>query len=224
MKTKAQILSIVPMEVASRRRTDLHLARKVWHCCMGLFILAVYHLSGMSRATGVMILGSFLAAFLTLETIRLNVPSFNTVALRFWKPLMRENEINRMSGVPYYIAACVLAIGVFPEPVATLCILYLAFGDPVASLIGILYGDRSIRFANGRSLIGTLASVTVCFLITLFYFSGFPFGSETILAVSLLGGIAGGTAELLPLEVDDNFTIPVVSGIVLWGVMIAFGI
>jgi dolichol kinase len=30
--------------------------------------------------------------------------------------------------------------------------------------------------------------------------------------ISLAGGVAGGGAEMLPLEIDDNFSIPVVSG------------
>jgi len=34
--------------------------------------------------------------------------------------------------------------------------------------------------------------------------------------VVLLGGFAGAVSELLPLELDDNFTIPVVSGFILW--------
>jgi dolichol kinase len=44
------------------------------------------------------------------------------------------------------------------------------------------------------------------------------------LILSLVGGIAGGTAELLPLEVDDNFSIPVVSGFVLWLTFIVLGL
>jgi dolichol kinase len=34
--------------------------------------------------------------------------------------------------------------------------------------------------------------------------------------MTLLGGFAGAVAEALPLDIDDNFSIPVVSGFIMW--------
>ena len=49
-------------------------------------------------------------------------------------------------------AAALLTIAIFPKPIATLSILYLALGDPIASLFGILYGGKGPRFrAEGRA-------------------------------------------------------------------------
>jgi len=45
-----------------------------------------------------------------------------------------------------------------------------------------------------------------------------------LIALTVMGGLAGGGAELLPLEVDDNFSIPIVSGFVLWLAFILLGI
>src|SRR5687767_504974 len=97
-------------------RSDLHLARKAWHMIMGLVIVAVY-MSGMSRSTAVVTLGTILGIDLFMETLRLKVPSINEKVMKFWGPLMRSNEIDRLSGTPYYLAATILAIGIFPEPV-----------------------------------------------------------------------------------------------------------
>jgi dolichol kinase len=205
-------------------RNDLHLGRKTFHMSLGLTIVMVYMLSGMARSTGVVILGTVLGFDLLMETVRLRVPAFNERVMRFMGPFMRSCEVNRLSGVPYYLSAAILAIGIFPKPIAVLSLLYLALGDPMASLFGIMYGDRSIRFSNGKSLIGTAAGVLTCALVTFIFASSSHLSDATVIGVTLIGAAAGGLAEQLPLEVDDNFSIPIVSGFALWLAFIVFGI
>jgi dolichol kinase len=214
---------------ALRVRSDLHLIRKLWHMLMGLFMVGVY-MAGLTRSQGVLILGFFLALSLGVETARLKIPALNDLVVRFWGPLMRSCEVNRYSGTPYYIASSLIAVGIFPKPIAALSIAFLAVGDPIASLFGILYGDRSVRFSNGKSLIGTAAGMFACSVVAYIFlqfmnstqFMELKF--EHLLILSVLGGIAGGGAELLPMEVDDNFAIPVVSGFMLWLAFIVMGI
>jgi dolichol kinase len=154
---------------------------------------------------------------LLVEALRLKVPSFNAKIVRFWGPIMRSSEVDRLTGVPYYISAAILSIAIFPRPIAVLSILYLACGDPVASLVGILYGDRSIRIGQGKSLIGTLAGALACAIVTFIFLANMMhLPDRHLIALTLIGGVAGGAAELLPLDVDDNFSIPIVSGFVLW--------
>lgn len=204
-------------------RSDLHLLRKVWHMTMGMTVALIYY-SGMSRSSAVVILGAILGTDLLLESLRLRIPSVNDKILRLWGPIMRNCEVNRMSGVPHYLASAILAIGIFPKPVAILSILYLACGDPIASLFGVLYGKHGIRMSSGKSLIGTTAGVLTCMLVTIIFLKSLGLSNDVIWTLSLVGGLAGGTAELLPLEMDDNFTIPVVSGFALWLAFIVLGV
>ncbi len=206
-------------------RSDLHLARKVWHMSMGLLVVLIYALSGMSQSMGAFLLGIALTFFVVVESIRLMNPSFNEISIKVMKPFMRAKEVNQLSGAPYYLCAAMLSIGIFPKPIAVLSVLYLAFGDPIASLFGILFGDHGPKFANNRkSLIGTAAAVATCMLVTLFYMGSFGLSFALLALISVIGGIAGGFAEVLPLEVDDNFSIPLVSGFILWLAFIILGI
>lgn len=204
-------------------RSDLHLARKVWHMFMGATMASIYF-SGMSVHVAVLCLSVALCLSVSLEFARLRVPSFNEKIVRLWGPVMRHCEINRVSGIPFYILATLLAIGIFPKPIAVLSILYLAFGDPVASVVGILYGKYGPRFSNGKSLIGTLAGVATCTLVGFFFLKTLSLPPTVYLSLVLIGGIAGGVAELAPFEMDDNLSIPIVSGFVLWFAFIVFGV
>ena len=218
----AQVMT-ADFPVRLHMRTDLHLARKGWHMLMGLVIAFVF-LSGMKVGTAVVTLGTILGFDLLMETARLRIPAVNDAIMRFWGPFMRASEMERMSAIPHYLAATILAIAIFPKPVAVLSILYLACGDPTASLFGILYGHKSVRLANGKSLIGTLAGVLTCALVTFIFLKTVPVSDTALLTLTVVGGIAGGTAELVPLDIDDNFTIPVISGFVLWLAFILLGI
>ena len=73
------------------------------------------------------------------------------------------------------------------------------------------------RLPHGKSWEGTLAGVMTCSLVSLMFWLAMPGLSPAQFAgVVLMGGLAGGLAELAPWPIDDNFTIPVLSGILLW--------
>lgn len=206
-----------------RLRNDLHLARKVWHCGMGVFMAAVYGL-GTPKVVCVLLLTLGLGFFLTAEYARLMFPKVNAFAIRVMGPLMRRSEVNRVSGTPFYVGSVLLSVAIFPKDIAILSILFLAIGDPMSSIFGISWGHLGPRFANGKSLIGTAAGMGVCCLITFGYLLviGVPTGSAVLIA--LAGGFAGGGAEMIPLDIDDNFSIPLVSGLALWVAFVVFGV
>jgi diacylglycerol kinase (CTP) len=206
-----------------RLRNDLHLARKVWHCGMGLFMVFIY-LIGTPKLVCVLLLLSALAFTLTLEYGRLRFPRLNEWAIKAMGPLMRKSEVSKVSGTPFYVGSVLLSVIIFPKSIAILSILFLAIGDPISSVFGILYGDLGPRFSNGKSLIGTAAGMGICCLITFVYFvmNQNSIGASALIA--LAGGIAGGGAEMIPLDIDDNFSIPLVSGLALWVTYLFVGV
>ncbi|MGE4233414.1 MAG: diacylglycerol/polyprenol kinase family protein [Bacteriovoracia bacterium] len=196
-------------------RNELHIARKLWHISTGLIIVTCY-MSGLSQSVGIQILSYLLAFSITMEFLRLKNPAVNETCVRFFSPIIRRHEVNKISGTPYYVASSLVAIAVFPKPVAILSLLYLALGDPISSFFGVLYSKKSVRIFEGKSLHGTVAGFIACSLVTWIYLRSTGMYGLNLIRLSLLGGFAGALAELLPLEVDDNFTIPVVSGFIMW--------
>ncbi|MBY0472067.1 SEC59/DGK1/VTE5 family protein [bacterium] len=204
-------------------RSNVHLARKIWHMSMGLMMAAIY-MSGMSRGAAILTLGAALALVIGFEMIRLRIPSLNEKVTRVLGPIMRSSEINQVSGIAYYISAVILSIAIFPKTIAILSVLYLAVGDPVASFVGITYGSKTPRLADGKSLAGTAAGILACFLVGVIFLSSIGLSIPMTLLLAVIGGVSGGVAELLPLEIDDNFSIPIVSGFALWLTFIVAGI
>jgi diacylglycerol kinase (CTP) len=202
---------------------ELHLARKLWHASTGLCMALLYSLF-LTQTQSVGFLSLILVFALVIEWRRLRDARFNRLAMTIWGPLMRHEERNRVTGVPFYVGAALLCVVVFPKPIALMSILYLAVGDPIASVFGILYGQHTPRFSGGKSLVGCMAASVACAIITLLVLDHLPISHGTWIGLAVWGGILGGGAELLPLEVDDNFAIPLVSGFGHWIAFLILGL
>ncbi|MCO5143674.1 MAG: SEC59/DGK1/VTE5 family protein [Oligoflexia bacterium] len=196
-----------------RHRSDLHLARKGFHMSGAITFLVPFLFFDFSQEQMAAILGAALGGVMFIEYSRAKFKRVNKLAMVVLGPIMRDTEVNQLTGIPFYMASCLFAFLIFPKHIAALSILYLALGDPSSSFFGVLYGKNKI-FPN-KSLQGTLGGFTVCFFATLVYLYFQDFPREKLLLISLIGGFSGSLAELLPLNIDDNFSIPVVSGFLM---------
>ncbi|NDF16278.1 hypothetical protein EB061_13340, partial [bacterium] len=116
-----------------RRRSDLHLARKFFHMSGAAMFLAPYLFLGFSRESMAAILGTVLAVVMSVEYARSRWEWVNSVAVKVMGPVMRDSEVNQLTGIPFYMASCLFAFLIFPRHVTILAILYLALGDPSSS-------------------------------------------------------------------------------------------
>jgi len=203
------------------QRSDLHLKRKLWHATTGSIFVLFYAFGPDRTAMSLIVMGLFVV-ILSGELLRLRFPTINEKIIKIFGGVIRSHEVDRVTGTPYYVGAVGVAIALFPEPVAILSILYLAWGDPISSLFGVLYGKEKL-FRN-KSVQGTMACFIVCTCMSLFYFSISGIAPGRVVLFSLLGGMVAAVAEILPLNIDDNFSIPMISGFFMWLLFIAAGI
>ncbi len=199
-------------------RTQTHIARKLWHFLTGIALIGVYIFSP-KPLYAVWIVSALLILVVTFESLRLKTPEINSAIIRFFGAFMRQHEERSMSTTPHYLLSTVMAFALFPKDVAILSILFLACADPIASYVGISWGKFGPKLAPNRSLFGTLAGLATCLIIGWIYWTSYATTLHTLnhcLILTCIGALGGCLAELLPLEVDDNLTIPIISGFSLW--------
>lgn len=204
------------------KRSDLHLLRKLFHISTGLVLLYPFYCLDKPIEWTAALLGLVLAFVLSIEYSRQQFKFLNSLFIRVLRPIIRVNEVDKTSGIPFYLASCLFAVLVFPRDIAILSTLYLIFGDPSSSFFGILFGKD--RLFPNKSLQGTLGGCAVCCLVTAAYLYQVDFKQENILLFSMIGGVSGSVAELLPLHIDDNFSIPIVSGFFIYLAFLCAGI
>ena len=110
----------------------------------------------------------------------------------------------------------------FPEEVVLTSYLFLGLGDPAASYIGIRYGKNKI---GSKSFEGSLASFIVCALIAMVMFSHYELFAHRIFIAVPVAGLIGSISELVQIKyIDDNMSLPMLSGFGLWSLIHILGV
>jgi len=202
-------LSSVPSQL--KLRDDLHVLRKLWHMAAGLSGLAFYKTLQVDKEE--MAIGLFVLAFVAfmVEIARLKSEKLNNSILGVMGPFMRECEREGMSGFPFYSLGTGLSLFFFSDKIAILSILFLIFSDPISSTFGVIYGRDKIL--PNKSLQGSLAGFITCYLITIVYLLGNGIHEYSLIWFAMIAAIVGVFSELLSVFIDDNLTIPLVSGL-----------
>ena len=203
-------------------RTDMHLLRKIWHMATGTIAITLFMLSGQDQHLWGWSTLAFAFVGFSVDFIRLRYPKANEFAIKFMGILMRENERNDYSGLPFYALGCGLALLLYSPHVAVLAVMFLVFSDPISSYFGVKYGRTKIL--PNKSLQGSAAGFCTCYLITLIYGICIGHVAFDLLLFALLAGLIGAVSELFSVLVDDNLTIPVLSGLGLTALNMLFNI
>ncbi len=97
-----------------------------------------------------------------------------------------------------------LALMLYPDPVSTIAIYALAFGDGFASLVGKLWGRIALPLNPVKTVEGSFACFAVVFLVTLRYFDSPVEAAIVALTATII--------EALPLGDMDNVLMPFGTG------------
>lgn len=181
-----------------------HLGRKLFHLLGGLGLLSLYFIFGRKTALG--LYGALAVLFLAFEVARLSIPALNRFLYSQFASFFRGNEEHRLTGTVPYILGVGLSLWAFSTPAASAAVCFLAFGDVAATTVGLRFGKTKI---GGKSVEGTAAFVAAA-LLAAFFLSLAGMGIPPWVMIS--GALVAAGVELMPLPVNDNFTIPVLAG------------
>ena len=187
------------------------LKRKIIHLIGLLIPICYYFFSEDDKIIAVFILLSLTVIYFFLEFLRLTNQKVQRYFLTHFSPLLRTHEKQKITGTGYYLLSALLSISLFKKELAIACLSFLVLGDMFAAIIGMRFGRTKIL--AGKSLEGSLACFIVCLVIGLFVAWLFP--THLNLQIIAIGAFTATIVELLPLGLDDNLTIPLISGLVM---------
>jgi dolichol kinase len=158
----------------------------------------------------VLALAALAAGGLGLDLARFRVEGLNRIFLRWLAPLLKSDEGRRITGATYMAIAALVVFLVFDRPVAVAALLFMSLGDPAAALVGRRMPGLRIF---GKSPVGTAAFIAVSWAVV-----GLLVGSGVVDYHwgLMAGAVAAGLAELAPLPVDDNITVPIAAATAMY--------
>ena len=180
------------------------IARAFIHTSLGLVIAGALLLLGKNLIAA--ILFPITACFLGLEWLRFRRSAYNQWIVKQLALFMRIEEETHLTGAFYYLTGTAVTVLVFPREIALTAILFLAFGDPAATLVGLWRGRTRIW---GKSLEGNLVCLAICLAVGIVSAS---FQPDLSIWVAITGAFWAAILEAVPLRVNDNITIPVGAG------------
>lgn len=124
----------------------------------------------------------------------------------FFGKVLREEEKPTLMGSTYFLFSSILTILLFPQSIAIVSILILILSDTFAALIGKGIGKVPIF---GKTLEGTVAFFLTAFLIVWIYPNLDRFSGS-------LAALGAAMIEVLPIPLDDNLTIPLGAGAIMF--------
>jgi dolichol kinase len=152
------------------------------------------------------LLGLIIATSATVVTdlLRLTDRRLRGFFLRFFRSLIRSHEEEHLLGSTYFMIAALLSVLAFGDTIAIAALTFLIIGDTMAAIVGKKYGKPLYW---GKSLLGSLACFVSCLII----------GAALLdnQWVIIAGALAAAVAEALPVPMDDNMRVPIVSGLVM---------
>ncbi len=147
-----------------------------------------------------------IALYAGSEWLRLqgkNVPIISTIT----RYAASQSELGEFAFAPIYFAVGILlTLLLFPAPASSAAVAIFALGDSTASIIGGTLEGKPLRFNRAKTLEGSLGGFFFAFLAGSFFVSPW---------IALVGAAIAMTVEYLPLPVNDNILIPVITGLAL---------
>lgn len=174
--------------------------RKLYHLIAGLILVFIAAFLEKDYRIFLILSLFFLAVF--IEVIRLLLPDANRLFCGYFGSMLRENEKNRPTGTVYYLGGILLSFLLFEGDIALFALTILAVGDTAASIIGKRWGRHRIR---RKTLEGSMAFFIASIGAGLILYRLWP---ALPVEVLITGAVAGTLAELIPVNINDNFIIP----------------
>lgn len=117
-----------------------------------------------------------------------------------------QSELHGFAAAPLYFACGIfLTLILFPAPASYAAVAMFCLGDSAASLFGGLI-STSLPFNKGKTWEGSVGGFFFAFLAGLFFVS--PMWA-------LIGAAIAMMVEVLPLPINDNILVPVITGFAL---------
>jgi dolichol kinase len=188
------------------RTEGLQPLRKLFHAFNGIVVAAGLTFLGLAKQEALIILGGIGVLLVLGDGLRLYYRPANELFFRAFSSWVSPREARRPASSTWYVFGIVMTLIVVPMPVAVSGVLVLGLADPIASVIGQKFGRRPF-------LGGTVEGTTVFVLVAL-----------TILLVrhpwqaAVPAAILAAFAERRSWPLDDNFTVPLVTGLAIYSV------
>ena len=163
------------------------------------------------RKPALLILGgcAFAAAFLDL--LKYYDRGFRRIFYKIFGKMLRSKEIKRFTASTYILGASLIVFFAFDRWVALISITYIILGDTAGAIFGVRFGKH--KTIGKKTLEGSMAFFVAAYAGSILL--KLLVGINAPWSALFMGALSAAVIESLPLGIDDNLTVPVLTGLLL---------
>jgi len=172
------------------------------------FLLILIYLK-LEKKIVLTFIGALTLFFLIPDLLRLISNQINRFFFVKVRKIYKEKEKTRFSSISLFLVSFFLTLLLFEQDIAIVAISFLIFGDFFSKIYGLRFG-RTPFFE--KTVQGSLAHLCACLM------AGYilhPF-VQISLPIIFLGGLVASLVEALPLGIDDNLSVALISASVIY--------
>jgi len=174
--------------------------RKLLHVSTIVVPISYLFLPRFPMVIGLCVLGIL---FLFIDFLRLEIQTIGSCFDHFFGKLIWPKEKNTLTAATHYVVAAFLSVYFFDKWIAIAVLLFLSLGDTAAHIIGVRWGKN--RLDTEKTIEGSLACLIICLCVSFLL-------PQPSLIVLVVGSLVASLVEFFPFGIDDNFTLPLISG------------
>lgn len=189
---------------AVSRKPRASLIRKLIHLAMAVIPALGWSVSYcLALLASVIMLGGSLA----MELARRWWPWCNRILWRLLPTVFRKAEAKGVFGSTWFAVGALLSLLLFGRDIGGTAVLFLAWGDPVAEIVGGRWG----KAGQGKTVVGSLGCLMACVVAA---FVGVGLGGLSPWA-AFLGAVVATLVERWSPPPNDNLWMPLLSGLAI---------
>lgn len=192
--------------------------RKGIHFC-SLSIPVVYFF--IDKATALAILIPVTMLFLVFDLMRYYNKKAATLYYKYFGWLLRNHERNekvkRLTGASNILISAIICVLIFPKIITVTAFAVLIISDSTAALIGRRFGQTKFFKKSLEGAVGFFISAVIVVFLTPkvhYHFAEYLIGIAGVAVAAIV--------ESSVISIDDNITVPISIGIVMWILYIIF--
>ncbi len=193
--------------------------RQLIHLLTGITLILLIRTAGDMALAVLLLLLAFYATISVVIILNKLPLSLSAFLCRWGRP---SKQTIPFKGTILLLCGITLSFILFPEEIVYASIAVVAFGDSVATAIGVLIGRHKLPYSENKTVEGTVSGIIAAFLASSFF----------VTPVQALIGSAGGMLleSIIDLQtirefnsqmifkffLNDNFLIPLFSGLLMF--------
>jgi glycerol-3-phosphate acyltransferase PlsY len=128
----------------------------------------------------------------------------------FFGSFMRRHELTQLNGATLLLMGCMVTSLLYRKEVVIAACTFIIVGDTFAAILG--QNVKSFHIFKKKTIMGSVGFFAGCVVagLVFYYFTHFM----PVKAI-IIGSLVATILEALPLPIDDNFYVPIATGLVM---------